>query len=231
MPHQWLEGNLPVSAKCTVCDKTCGSVLRLQDWRCLWCKAMVSACGPRARSHTRPDGVGSSAGPGVPTPMVAGTVAGDAVTLVMRGFLFQVHTSCKESLQTKCPLGLCKVSVIPPTALNSIDSDGGCLTLSWLTCFLGLLSPCPLPSAMPALVTLVMWGCGREEVRPGRCGEKIRAEVVNGVLMAAGHTRTGAGALVLSHVLAYPAAEVVSVLFCTCSLSRWEMMMYASRCW
>ncbi|KAB0396542.1 hypothetical protein E2I00_006750, partial [Balaenoptera physalus] len=68
-------GNLPVSAKCTVCDKTCGSVLRLQDWRCLWCKAMV-------------------------------------------------HTACKESLLTKCPLGLCKVSVIPPTALNSIDSDG-----------------------------------------------------------------------------------------------------------
>lgn len=43
MPHQWLEGNLPVSAKCTVCDKTCGSVLRLQDWRCLWCKVTVSA--------------------------------------------------------------------------------------------------------------------------------------------------------------------------------------------
>lgn len=41
MPHQWLEGNLPVSAKCAVCDKTCGSVLRLQDWKCLWCKAMV----------------------------------------------------------------------------------------------------------------------------------------------------------------------------------------------
>uniref|UniRef100_W5MSB3 Diacylglycerol kinase n=1 Tax=Lepisosteus oculatus TaxID=7918 RepID=W5MSB3_LEPOC len=75
MPHQWLEGNLPVSAKCTVCDKTCGSVLRLQDWRCLWCKAMV-------------------------------------------------HTACKELLSNKCPLGQCKVSVIPPTALNSIDSDG-----------------------------------------------------------------------------------------------------------
>ncbi|XP_023555906.1 diacylglycerol kinase eta [Octodon degus] len=40
MPHQWLEGNLPVSAKCAVCDKTCGSVLRLQDWKCLWCKTM-----------------------------------------------------------------------------------------------------------------------------------------------------------------------------------------------
>lgn len=42
MPHQWLEGNLPVSAKCVVCDKNCGSVRRLQDWRCLWCKAIVS---------------------------------------------------------------------------------------------------------------------------------------------------------------------------------------------
>lgn len=47
MPHQWLEGNLPVSAKCVVCDKNCGSVRRLQDWRCLWCKAIVSGidCG------------------------------------------------------------------------------------------------------------------------------------------------------------------------------------------
>ncbi|XP_058489017.1 diacylglycerol kinase delta-like isoform X2 [Solea solea] len=75
MPHQWLEGNLPVSAKCSICDKTCGSVLRLQDWRCLWCKAMV-------------------------------------------------HSGCKDQLSSKCPLGQCKVSVIPPTALNSIDSDG-----------------------------------------------------------------------------------------------------------
>ncbi|KAG8137696.1 hypothetical protein E2320_004925 [Naja naja] len=75
MPHQWLEGNLPVSAKCAVCDKTCGSVLRLQDWKCLWCKTMV-------------------------------------------------HTACRDSYPRKCPLGQCKVSIIPPTALNSIDSDG-----------------------------------------------------------------------------------------------------------
>lgn len=38
MPHQWMEGNLPVSSTCVICKKTCGSVLRLQDWRCLWCK-------------------------------------------------------------------------------------------------------------------------------------------------------------------------------------------------
>ncbi|XP_041051199.1 diacylglycerol kinase eta isoform X2 [Carcharodon carcharias] len=75
MPHQWLEGNLPVSARCAVCDKACGSVRRLQDWRCLWCKAIV-------------------------------------------------HNGCKELLNRKCPLGQCKLSVIPPTALNSIDSDG-----------------------------------------------------------------------------------------------------------
>ncbi|XP_036404010.1 diacylglycerol kinase delta isoform X1 [Megalops cyprinoides] len=75
MPHQWLEGNLPVSAKCVVCDRNCGSVRRLQDWRCLWCKAIV-------------------------------------------------HSSCKEHMGKICPLGPCKVSIIPPTALNSIESDG-----------------------------------------------------------------------------------------------------------
>lgn len=61
MPHQWLEGNLPVSAKCTVCDKTCGSVLRLQDWRCLWCKAMV-----RAPAAAGPGGSRGREGAGAP---------------------------------------------------------------------------------------------------------------------------------------------------------------------
>nr|XP_046175825.1 diacylglycerol kinase delta-like isoform X4 [Oncorhynchus gorbuscha] len=75
MPHQWLEGNLPVSAKCVVCDRNCGSVRRLQDWRCLWCTAIV-------------------------------------------------HSSCKEQMGKVCPLGQCRVSIIPPTALNSINSDG-----------------------------------------------------------------------------------------------------------
>ncbi|XP_070807818.1 diacylglycerol kinase kappa [Pituophis catenifer annectens] len=75
MPHQWLEGNLPVGARCAVCDKTSGSVRRLQDWRCLWCKTVV-------------------------------------------------HSTCREQLGKKCPLGQYKVSIIPPTGLNSIDSDG-----------------------------------------------------------------------------------------------------------
>ncbi|CAI9736844.1 diacylglycerol kinase delta-like isoform X2 [Octopus vulgaris] len=75
MPHQWLEGNLPVSAKCNVCEKTCGSVLRLQDWRCIWCRAMV-------------------------------------------------HIGCQEKMSAKCPFGQCRVSILPPIAINSMDSDG-----------------------------------------------------------------------------------------------------------
>ncbi|KAI0225543.1 Diacylglycerol kinase delta, partial [Lamellibrachia satsuma] len=75
MPHQWLEGNLPVSAKCAHCEKTCGSVLRLQDFRCLWCKATV-------------------------------------------------HAACKETSANKCSLGPFRVSVLPPTAITNLDSDG-----------------------------------------------------------------------------------------------------------
>lgn len=41
MPHQWLEGNLPPSAKCDVCDRICGSKRCLQGLRCLWCNVMV----------------------------------------------------------------------------------------------------------------------------------------------------------------------------------------------
>lgn len=67
----------------------------------------------------------------------------EVVAPMTHGFLFQVHTACKESLLTKCPLGLCKVSVIPPTALNSIDSDGGCPQSLSL-----LMSICPF-SALP----------------------------------------------------------------------------------
>ncbi|XP_018571339.1 diacylglycerol kinase eta [Anoplophora glabripennis] len=74
MPHQWMEGNLPVSAKCAVCDKNCGSVLRLQDWRCLWCRATV-------------------------------------------------HTQCRPNMQSWCPLGPARVSVVPPTALHSIQDE------------------------------------------------------------------------------------------------------------
>ncbi|KAL5290145.1 DGKD family protein [Megaselia abdita] len=47
MPHQWIEGNLPVASICVICKKTCGSVLRLQDWRCLWCRVTIhTACRP-----------------------------------------------------------------------------------------------------------------------------------------------------------------------------------------
>ncbi|XP_019863877.1 PREDICTED: diacylglycerol kinase eta-like [Amphimedon queenslandica] len=42
-PHQWMEGNLPSGSKCSVCKRACGSLIRLQDFRCLWCKGTVHA--------------------------------------------------------------------------------------------------------------------------------------------------------------------------------------------
>ncbi|XP_032664900.1 LOW QUALITY PROTEIN: diacylglycerol kinase eta [Odontomachus brunneus] len=56
MPHQWMEGNLPVSSKCLVCEKTCGSVLRLQDLRCLWCRATIHTVCKSATSIKCPLG-------------------------------------------------------------------------------------------------------------------------------------------------------------------------------
>ncbi|XP_024096174.2 diacylglycerol kinase kappa isoform X1 [Pongo abelii] len=41
MPHQWVEGNMPVSSQCAVCHESCGSYQRLQDFRCLWCNSTV----------------------------------------------------------------------------------------------------------------------------------------------------------------------------------------------
>uniref|UniRef100_A0A2K6JTG5 Diacylglycerol kinase n=1 Tax=Rhinopithecus bieti TaxID=61621 RepID=A0A2K6JTG5_RHIBE len=41
MPHQWVEGNMPVSSQCAVCHENCGSYQRLQDFRCLWCNSTV----------------------------------------------------------------------------------------------------------------------------------------------------------------------------------------------
>uniref|UniRef100_A0A4W5KHP0 diacylglycerol kinase (ATP) n=1 Tax=Hucho hucho TaxID=62062 RepID=A0A4W5KHP0_9TELE len=53
-------------------------------------------------------------------------------------FLNHVHSSCKEQMGKVCPLGQCRVSIIPPTVLNSINSDGfwkatspSCTSPSW----------------------------------------------------------------------------------------------------
>ena len=39
--HQWTIGNFGSNSKCSVCKKSCGSSIRLQDYRCLWCKVTV----------------------------------------------------------------------------------------------------------------------------------------------------------------------------------------------
>ncbi|XP_062957783.1 diacylglycerol kinase eta isoform X10 [Cynocephalus volans] len=67
---------------------------------------------------------------GTPAPMPAPP----SVTCAERVFLesppmacpVKVHTACKDLYHPICPLGQCKVSIIPPIALNSTDSDGFC---------------------------------------------------------------------------------------------------------
>ena len=38
--------------------------------------------------------------------------------------LSQLHGGCRENYPRKCPLGQCRLSILPPTAISSIDSDG-----------------------------------------------------------------------------------------------------------
>lgn len=39
-------------------------------------------------------------------------------------FITQIHTGCRDQYPRKCPLGQCRLSILPPTAISSIDSDG-----------------------------------------------------------------------------------------------------------
>ena len=36
----------------------------------------------------------------------------------------QVHSSCRSQFPAKCPLGQCRLSLLPPISLNSMSSDG-----------------------------------------------------------------------------------------------------------
>ena len=42
--HHWIEGNLPSSARCQVCTKSCSSSDCLTGFRCGWCGIEVSVC-------------------------------------------------------------------------------------------------------------------------------------------------------------------------------------------
>lgn len=119
MPHQWMEGNLPVSAKCSVCDKTCGSVLR---WILPPYKIFVFFFSFGTSSTSRP------------------------VFCLLFTFVFffsffllsqwwrrlqdwrclwcraMVHTACRPQYPVRCPLGPCRVSIVPPTALHSVGA-------------------------------------------------------------------------------------------------------------
>lgn len=41
LPHNWKRGNLPLTAKCSICHDACGQDAGLSDWRCVWCARTV----------------------------------------------------------------------------------------------------------------------------------------------------------------------------------------------
>lgn len=41
MSHNWKRGNLPLTAKCSICHDACGQDAGLCDWRCVWCARTV----------------------------------------------------------------------------------------------------------------------------------------------------------------------------------------------
>ena len=53
MLHQWVEGNLPFGTRCSICTKKCGSLLRLQDLRCLWCNVTVHTSCWKSQDNNR----------------------------------------------------------------------------------------------------------------------------------------------------------------------------------
>ncbi|KAJ8954354.1 hypothetical protein NQ318_011026 [Aromia moschata] len=127
MPHQWMEGNLPVSAKCAVCDKNCGSVLSDLTRTEFYYVNLLPYDGRIL--------VWTSAFHSLPTPLVA-LELGLYEAFYIAVLLFcrlqdwrclwcraTVHTQCRPNIQSWCPLGPARVSVVPPTALHSIQDE------------------------------------------------------------------------------------------------------------
>lgn len=38
-----------------------------------------------------------------------------------------MHSSCKESYPKRCPLGACRISVLPPVSVRDLKPDGSCV--------------------------------------------------------------------------------------------------------
>ncbi|EHB14356.1 Diacylglycerol kinase kappa [Heterocephalus glaber] len=96
MPHQWVEGNMPVSSQCAVCHKSCGSYQRLQDFRCLWCNSTVH--GDCCRRFSKECVFGSYRSSTVP-PTALSDPKGDGQLVVSSDFW-----NCDWSSACSCPL-------------------------------------------------------------------------------------------------------------------------------
>lgn len=116
MPHQWLEGNLPVSARCAVCDRTCGSVRRLQDWRCLWCKAIVRMFPSLSPSSPSMDST-------APPVCISGKADAEDFGAVSPSF---AHTGVAVFPGSQCLQGA-PWQEVPPGPVQSVHHPANCL--------------------------------------------------------------------------------------------------------
>ena len=147
-PHQWLEGNLPAGSRCIVCHKTCGSVKRLQDYRCLWCKGTVrilfyfTSFQPSFSFHPSlpfqplflqcissfihiPTLIPIPSF--IPIPTLVPPLFVPILTLIpipsfiLLSIYLQVHTDCRDIAEPICSLGSLVTSTLPPSAVKQSD--------------------------------------------------------------------------------------------------------------
>lgn len=98
-------------------------LLRLQDWRCLWCRATVhTACRP---NHTEVCPLGPSRVSVVPPTALHSIGKLSLLSLEDWRCLWSqntIHTICCPNNMEVCPLGPSRIRVVPPTALHSIGN-------------------------------------------------------------------------------------------------------------
>ena len=42
----------------------------------------------------------------------------------MKASVPQIHTTCKEAYTRRCSMGQCRISILPPMAITTLDSNG-----------------------------------------------------------------------------------------------------------
>lgn len=158
--HHWREGNLPSSARCEVCRKTCGSSDVLAGLRCEWCGIQVgrgvllsagahlygvlSGWGSplyRRESGLPLVGVARSRPRGSRQSCVGPAESRRADPVPSKGpglkaVLPQAHSVCCATLAPECTFGRLRTMILPPACVRLLSrnfSKMHCFRVSELT--------------------------------------------------------------------------------------------------